>query len=315
MAIPTQDEVFEYFKTLSNWGRWGAEDERGPINLIDEAKARQAAALVRTGERVSCALPIPRMQQIPGLMLPVMHFMIESGDGWDSGRKQTLFPPGMQGSVDWFGMVFHGSSITHIDSPAHIFHDGKLFNGWPSETVSTHYGATRGSIQLLEEGVVSRGVMLDIPALTGRDYLDDGEPIYRSHLEEAEERVGLRVEAGDIVFVRTGAAKRRESGHETHAGGTPGMHADTLPWLRERDVAVLASDSVNDVGPSGYADIRMPVHQVGIAAIGLWLIDNASLEPLAAACAKHRRREFMCVLAPLRLTGATGSPLNPIAVF
>jgi len=314
MPDPTDAQVQEFFRTLSNWGRWGPDDELGTMNLVTPEKVREAARLVSSGETVSCALPISRMQNVPGLMLPVMHFMIESGDGWDSGRKQTLFPPGMQGAADWFGMVFHGSGITHIDSPAHIFHGGKLYNGWPSESVSTHYGATKEGIDLLHNGIVSRGVLLDIPAVTGRAYLDDTEPIRRADLEAAERAQGVLVRPGDVAFVRTGTARRRSEGHETHAGQTPGLHADALPWLRERDVAVLGSDSVNDVGPSGY-DLIMPIHQVGIVGLGLWLIDNAALEPLAEACGRHARTEFLVSVGPLRLSNATGSPINPIAIF
>jgi kynurenine formamidase len=314
MVTPAEAEVQAYFHTLSNWGRWGASDERGTLNLITPHKVKAATALVEWGETISCALPVPRMQHLPGLMLPVLHFMIESGDGWDSGRKLTLFPPGMQGAADWFGMVFHGYGITHLDSPAHIFHQGQLYNGWPAESVSTHYGATRGGVDLLHDGVVTRGVLLDIPLLKGRPFLDEGEPIHRQDLEEAERLADLRVEPGDLVLVRTGIGRRQEGGpSQPHA--LPGLHASCLPWLRERDVALLGSDAVNDVLPSGYPSLPMPVHQVGIVALGLWLLDNVALERLAEACRARQRWQFLVLVAPLRLTNATGSPVNPIAVL
>jgi kynurenine formamidase len=315
MRLPTETEVQSYFKTLSNWGRWSSEDERGTLNLITPEKVRSALSLVETGDTVSCAWPIPRMRHHPGLMVPVLHFMIESGDGWNSDRKLTLFPPGMQGAADWVGMMFHGYGITHVDSPAHIFHEGRMYNGWPAECVSTHYGATRCGVDLMHMGVVTRGVLLDIPLLRGISFLGDGEPIYPDDLDGAERLARVRVQRGDLLFVRTGFGRRRRDGQEPGVGTVPGLHASCLPWLRERDVAVLGSDGINDVLPSGYEGIPMPIHQVGIVAMGLWLVDNADLEDLASVCQRMKRWQFLIFLSPVRLTNATGSPVNPIAVF
>jgi kynurenine formamidase len=180
----------------------------------------------------------------------------------------------------------------------------------------TAHGATRLGIHHLHNGVVTRGVLLDIPALRGVDALEPGEPVFPEDLEAAEERAGLRVRAGDALLVRTGRWVWRDA-HGPWDFGTraAGLDAACLPWLRERDVATLGSDGVSDVLPSRVERVGMPIHEIAIVALGLHLMDNLDLDALSEACADEGRSEFLFVVAPLVLRRGTASPVNPIAVF
>jgi kynurenine formamidase len=204
---------------------------------------------------------------------------------------------------------------THLDALCHIFHEGKMYNGYPQAQV-TSAGALKNAITSGENGVVSRGVLLDVPAAKSLDYLEPGDQIHPADLEAAEQCQGVRVEEGDILLVRTGRWLRKQkvgawNGRQTLAG----LYADCLPWLHERRVAVLGCDGVSDVSPSGVDRFGMPIHVGAIAMMGLHLVDNANLEEVATACNERRRWEFLLTLAPLRLERGTGCPINPIALF
>ena len=230
--VPSEAEVFEYVKTLSNWGRWGPDDELGTMNHIGPEQRRQAAALVRNGVPVSCARTIT-FTPAPDSTSVAIHYMTRSGEGY--ANQPETFPPPMQGSGDFIGMAFHGYSITHLDSLCHIFWNGQMFNGRSSALVTTGEGATAESIELLQDGVVSRGVLLDAPRHRGVNWMDLGEVVLPSELDAIEEAQGIRVREGDILLVRTGHYRRRnEEGPRPMADGWPGLHASCLPWLRKR---------------------------------------------------------------------------------
>jgi kynurenine formamidase len=293
-------QVAEFHKTLSNWGRFGPRDQLGTVNLITPEKRRAAAALVRSGRTVSCARPLPTQ---PGVENPnpVVHHMIGTATEGYGG--------------DYFAIAPHGFSTSHIDALCHIFHEGKLYNGYPIEKVTAH-GALELGIHELRNGVVSRGVLLDVPAARGVPFLEAGEPIFPEDLERAEAQAGLRVEAGDILLVRTGRWALREArGPWDPRLLQAGLDASCLPWLHARGVATLGCDGVSDVVPSRIEGMNLPIHTVAIVVMGLHLIDNLELEPLAKACAEERRWEFLLTLAPLVLFRGTASPLNPIALF
>ena len=194
---------------------------------------------------------------------------------------------------------------------------GKCYNGKPSSLVSTRYGATWESIEVLQGGILARGVLLDIPRLRGVPWFNPGEGILREDLEAAEEAQGVHVGPGDVLLVRTGQLRRRaELGPWNIAaeGGT-GTHSNCLPFYHERSIAMLGSDTGNSLIHPGFDRLGNPVHQVGIVAMGLWILDNADLEALAGACQERGRWEFMLTINPLRIEGGTGSPANPVAVF
>jgi kynurenine formamidase len=217
--------------------------------------------------------------------------------------------------ADYFALAPHGFATSHIDALCHIFHEGKLYNGYPIEKVTAH-GALELGIHELHDGVVSRGVLLDVPASRGLPFLEAGEPIFPDDLERSEAHAGVRVESGDVLLVRTGRWALREArGPWDPRQSAAGLDASCLPWLHARGVAALGCDGVSDVVPSRVEGVGLPIHSVAIVAMGLHLIDNLDLEALSKACAEEKRGDFLLTLAPLVLFRGTASPLNPIALF
>jgi len=322
-AAPSEDDVLAYFDQLSNWERWGADDQLGTLNLITPEIRTRAAALVRDGVTVSCAQDLVTFPQEGDMFGPVHRFMFMTGEGLaDEHRVQPPHPvPGvdmsrMAGAGEYMGMVFHGTNVTHVDALSHMFWDRKTYNGGPAELVNSMLGATNLAVTAMSDGVVTRGVLIDMPALRGTDWLEPGDGVFPEDLEAAESRQGVTIGEGDAVLVRTGYTRRkREKGPVPMHEGQAGWHVASLPWLHERGVAVIGCDTAQDVVPSGYLQVALPVHAIGMVAMGLCLVDNCDLEQLAVTCERLTRYEFLFALAPLRLMGGTGSPANPIATF
>ena len=303
--IPTEQQVLKYMETLSNWGRWGPNDQLGTMNLLTPKKTFQAVSLVKEGKTVSCARPI-LFEPASDVKIPPVHIMLKNGE--DAPKK------GPASAGDFIGVAFHGTTITHLDSLSHMFWDGEMYNGKPASLVTAMEGAKAESIELLHKGVVGRGVLLDIARLHGVDWMNAGEGVTPKDVEAAEEAAGLKVEAGDILLLRTGHYKRRLVNGPSN-DGNPGPQASLLPWLHDRNVAVLGSDTGNDVLPTQYPSIGSAIHHIGIVSMGIWILDNANLEELSQACVERGRWEFLISMGPLRLQHCTGSPVNPIAVF
>jgi kynurenine formamidase len=295
------------FDQVSNWGRWGAADERGALNHIGPAEVRAAAGLVTEGRTLSLSRNFPT-QPGPENPWPAQHHMVIAGD--------DPCVPGMDGlqvSTDYIGIAFHGMASSHIDALCHVFAEGRMYNGHPATDVKST-GARRNTIMCAKDGVVSRGVLLDIPRAQKVDFVDPDHMVTIAELEAAEQALGVRVGKGDILLVRLGRDARRKT-HDDQV--VPGLDPRCVAWLHEREVAILGGDGVHDPIPSGvvHRDWAMPIHMLGLVAMGLHLLDNLDLEPCAATCADLGRWSFQLVLAPLRIEGGTGSPLNPIAVF
>ncbi len=319
-ATPSEAEVIGYFKSLSNWGRWGQDDELGTLNLVTPEKRVEAAQLVREGLAISCAWEIDTRPRVDQAFGPPQRYMLSTGQGLADPERAAAAggsPPRWAGASEFIGLVFHGYSVTHLDALSHYFWDGNMYNGRAASRVTSAAGATAHAMSSLENGVTTRGVLLDIAAARGVDWLEPGEGVLPADLEAAESRQRVQVGSGDAVLLRTGYGRKlREHGpDDVRRLGRAGWHAGSLPWLRERDVALIGCDTAQDVHPSGYAALRSPVHAVGIVAMGLWLLDNCDLEPLSSRCDTLGRWSFQLQLAPLRITGATGSPVNPIAVL
>lgn len=320
--LPTEAEARDYLTSLSNWGRWGegAEGLHGTLNLITPRHRAAAAQLVERGRVVGCGFPIvydtsgrgrdERGHLVPGGSPFAQHYML----GFET---LAAVPPATRAApVDGFLIEPHGQLITHLDAPAHVVLDGRLFNNVPVADALGPDGARLGGVELAAPGIVGRGVLLDVPLARGVRWLDDHDVVMPTDLEQAEDVCGIAVEPGDCLVVRTGYRLHKPRGELKRPGyARPGLQAACLPWLRERDVAVVCSDVASDCWPHGYDGLGQPIHAVGLWAIGLWLIDNCAVEELAAACAGEDRYEFLFNVAPLLLMHGTASPVNPLAVF
>jgi len=291
------------FAKLSNWGRWGVEDQRGTLNLITPDTVRSAAGLVRTGRRVSCARPL----KVGASETTFQHHMLTSG--------HEVPEKGMGSTADWFALGVHGLTSTHLNSPAHITWDGRLYNGIPASQCSTSRGALACSVDLAVDGIVGRGVLIDGPTIKGRPWLEPGETLDRLEVESWLEHAGADPASGDIVVVRFGRDEAERHRSPMQVGATPGLTVSCAEWLHERDIAVLVSDVISDCTPSPVAACSLPVHALTIAAMGMWLVDNAELGALAEQCQALDRWSFFFTINPLNLRRATGSPVTPVAIF
>lgn len=294
------------FDRCSNWGRWGADDERGTLNLITPEHRVAAAGLVRDGITVSCAHPVNTVGDVENTS-PAMHFMVRAGDVADG---VTFTSTG-----DHLAVSPHGLAHSHLDALCHFFWQGKTYNGRPVNLV-TSTGARANAITAGQDGIVSRGILLDIPRVLGVPWLETDHAITVAELENAETAAGVRVAAGDLLLVRTGRHARRQAhGPWNSREALAGLHHDAAPWLQERGVALLGCDGVSDVRQQPFAAPTQPIHVLTLVAMGMQLLDNQNLDDLAAACASRSRWEFMLVVAPLKLVGGTASMTNPIAIF
>jgi kynurenine formamidase len=308
MARPSEQELKGFLEKCSNWGRWGKDDERGALNFITAEKRAAAAKLVQTGETVSLALPLPTIPA-PDNPTPVMHLVQQAG--YDS-HDLPLLPY----ASDYFAIAPHGLATTHLDALCHVFHQGKMYNGFDaSEVVSS--GARKCAIDVARTGVISRGVLLDIPRLKKVDWPENNVAITAADLDAAEKEQRVTVEEGDVLFIRTGRAKRRKTkgGWDALHEGMAGLEASCLPWIHGRKVAVLGSDGISDAVPSGYDKFALPIHVCTLVMMGVHLIDNADLDALSEACTRNGRNAFQFVMAPLILSRGTASPVNPLALF
>jgi len=296
----TADEVLGLHERLSNWGRWGPDDQLGTLNFVTAEITAAAASAVRSGQTVSCARPLPT-QPGPDNPNPVVHHM--------TGTATEGY------GADYFALAPHGYATSHIDALCHIFHAGQMYNGYSAEAVTAH-GAGKLGIHHLRSGVITRGVLIDIPSVRGVEALAPGEPIFPEDLEAAETAMAVTVQRGDALLVRTGRWRWRERhGPWTPTEGMAGLDASCLAWLHQREVAVLGSDGISDVWPSRIEGVPMPIHTVAIVAMGVHLLDNLDLDELGLACADADRWHFLFVVAPLVLNRGTASPVNPIAVL
>ena len=273
----TPSDVKGAFEKLSNWGRWGKDDQRGALNFITNQKRAAAARLVQTGESVSMALPLATIAAADN-PTPVTHLMVQAGH--DSHEEALPY------AGDYFAIAPHGMANTHIDALCHVFWQNKMYNGFDASEVGSH-GAKKCAIDVTRAGIVSRGVLLDIPRLKKIEWMEPGQKILPEDLDAAEKAQKVHVEEGDVLMVRTGRATMRKvkGGWDPMRVGLPGLDAACLPWLHERRIAVLGSDAVSDVVPSGYDGIPLPIHVGTLVAMGIHLIDNMDLDAVSSASA------------------------------
>jgi kynurenine formamidase len=306
----TAAQFDQLFQQLSNWQRWGAEDSRGTLNYLTEEHVRRSAALVKTGRRVSLSLPINTVAG-PDNPRPSVHYMVRGFD---------ITPPKGQPQFagDYLGSEIHGDSRTHLDALCHVAYKGQLYNG-RSPALLTSRGATAMDIATYREGIVGRGVLIDVPRFRRVKWLEPGEAVTAGEIEEIEAHQGVRLGEGDILVFRTGQHRRRlelGSWNTSYDGeGVAGFDVNAITLLHDRKVAAFLPDGDGETVPSLVEGVAYPIHALQICAMGMACGDNLDLEQLSAVCEEERRWEFMVIAVPLYLPHGTGSLVNPIAIF
>jgi kynurenine formamidase len=327
-TLPTGTEALAYVEELSNWGRWGPDDELGTLNLIKDEHRVAAARLVTTGRSVSCARTLVTAFGDPANAAQM--YWVATGEG--VCHEHEALPPTRFGgagkvasAVEFIGLVYHGPNCTHVDTPAHLFWKGKQYNDRPALLTTAEFGSIWCPVTNMKSGVVGRGVLLDVPRWQGVDALEPGYAVTPAELEATAAAQGVEVGAGDIVLLRTGrwhpgAAQAADeakavSDDPAHWHAMSGWHPACMKWLHERDVAMIGCDYPQDVMPTVYEELPGGVHVLALVAMGMPLIDNCDLEELATTCADLGRWEFQFTMSPLPLAGGSGSPVNPLALF
>ncbi|HKJ23587.1 MAG TPA: cyclase family protein, partial [Myxococcota bacterium] len=300
--------VREWGRRYSNWGRFGPDDERGTLNFITPERVLAALRLPRHGRVISCGLPFERDGPARGGRWNPIHTML--ADGGDVTRR----PGGFAYADDAVHMPLQCG--TQWDALAHVFYDGRMYGDRDIALVSSS-GAAANSIDKIRDGVVGRGVLLDVARHRGVDWLEDGEGIAPEELDACAERQGVTVEPGDVVLLRTGKmARHLEAGSwDGYVGPSPGLSLHCARWIFEREVAAVASDTFCvEVNPPETRDCVMPLHMVSLRNTGLLLGEMFALDTLAEACAEDGEWAFLFAAPPLPITGAVGSPINPLAI-
>jgi kynurenine formamidase len=290
-------EFDQLFQQVSNWGRWGKDDQLGSANLVTAAKRKQALMLAKDGLSVSLAHS-PLTERAEDNTSPFEHTM----------------NPGF--FMDTYKVSYHGYAHSHIDALCHILYKNQTYNGYARADVNTDKGCTKLGIEHLKNGIVTRGILIDIPRLKNLPYLEPGTPVFQEDLDAWEKRAGVKVSSGDAIFLRTGRWARREKlGPWNIAQNAAGVHASVAPWIKARGVAFIGSDAALDVTPSLVEGNNLPVHTLMINALGINLLDNQDLEAVSETAARLNRWEFLLTVAPVPVTGGTGFPVNALATF
>lgn len=305
--LMTDEELPAVFEAVSNWGRWGADDERGTVNLITPQVTARAAEEIREGVSVGFG-SIDLSGSLASAEPPTQHVMIKDGENAGDGYASAS---------DFLGIDYHGVHTSHFDALCHVFYNGRMYNDRPAALVRST-GAEANTIDAYRDGIATRGVLLDIPALRGTPFVDPLSPVVPEELDAALTKQGTDVREGDALFVYVGRSAHRAANGSDFVDGAlhvAGLDASCLPWLHERGVAVLGGDGANDALPRRSGTERVPVHVGAIVYMGMPLLDNAALDALANACRERSRWTFFTAITPLAISGGTGSPVNPMAIF
>jgi kynurenine formamidase len=295
---PIDAEEFDrLFQQVMNWGRWGADDQLGSVNLITAEKRKQALSLAKTGQTVSL----------------VHNPLTDKADDNASPFEHTM---GVGFTTDTYKVQYHGYSHSHMDALCHILYKDRTYNGYARAVVNTEKGCTKLGIENLKQGLITRAILIDIPRLKGVPYLEPGTAIYQEDVEAWEKMAGVKIQSGDAILLRTGRWARREKVGPWAVGrSAAGFHASIIPFIKARGVAIVGSDAAAEVAPTMVAGVNLPMHTLLITALGINILDNQDLETLADVAAKLKRWEFMITINPMPITGGTGSPMNTLATF
>lgn len=296
----TKAQFDQIFKQVSNWGRWGKDDQLGTLNLITPARRREAAALVREGICLSLARDVNKEKSVdnPNPFNDVMNVGVDD-----------------KFNMDTYSVNFHGFGFSHFDALSHTYYEGHLYNGYPANDI------TRDGAKILDtvkycDGIFTRGVLIDIPWLRGLPYLPTDALITAHELDQWEEKTGVPIRSGDAVLIRTGRwALREAKGAWDIANASAGLAPSAIVWLRQRDAGFLVSDCAHDALPSPVEGVDFPIHVLAMVAMGMPLADQCNLEDVGREVRKLNRQTFLLTLAPERIKGGTGSLVNPIATF
>lgn len=321
MPEPTIETVREYTRRHSNWGRWGDDDERGTLNHVTPEAVTHAASLVRQGRTISMALPFDQNGPQKGNFnrFNPIHLMTRDGADVIAGTSIRDFYGGndryFRGTDDL--VILPLQSGTQWDSPAHVVFENRIYNGYGADQVSS-MGALKGAVTNAADGMVGRGVLLDIPRAKGVEWLEPGTAIDAGDLDRAADLAGVEIRRGDFVFVRTGAmtqVRARGDWGDYCGGPAAGLGLGSIDWVAEHEIAAVATDTWGmEVLPNETPDVFQPLHIVFIAHLGLWVGEIWDLDPIAADCAADGVHEFLFCGPPLPFSHAVGSPLNPMAI-
>lgn len=297
-----KESVDDWMSSLSNWQRWGPTDELGTMNLITPETRVAAAKLVTTGVSVSMAHEV------------LTELAADNGNPYEHEMTAVGSSPGPW-SGDSFGVSYHGYAHSHLDALCHRFHEGKMYNGYSEDEVTAD-GCAKLAITASANGIFGRGVLIDMAAFMGVDWLALETPITHEDLARWESETGIQIQSGDVVLIRTGRWARRSAlGPWNVAAQSAGLHASAAQWFKEKDISIIGSDVALDVFPSGVEGYTHPTHLLFLVAMGTPIFDNLDLEAVAIEARKQNTWEFLFTAAPLKIEGGTGSPLNPIATF
>ena len=285
-------------ESWTNAGRWGSEDQLGTLNYITPEARVHAAGLVQSGITVSLSAPI-RTRPSPVDPRPAWHVM----------HLETERP---YATADSLHLQVHGLANTHLDALGHMFLDGIGYNGRLATDVVDMHGLRALDVSAMRHGIFTRGVLLDV---SDGSWLTPGTEVSPDMLEAAERRQGVCVGSGDALFVHVGLERREGVEGPEQTGPRAGLSTESIGWLHRREVAVYSGDCIERLPELGFGSVAMPLHQIGIARMGLVLLDCPSLTDLMAAAVRLGRWDFLFTVAPLHIPGATGSPVNPLAVF
>ena len=306
---PSSEQYEADKKKFNNWGRWGKDDQLGTLNLITPEVRKNASSLVQNGISISCSYPLDTTPS-PRNPNPAQHFV--------------SFGP--SNSHDYIGVSYHGLTNTHIDALCHNFvgPNGPMYNDFDSSLVTSN-GAEALGVQNMKEGIFTRGVLYDVPAFRGTSYVDHENPVHGWELEEIAKTNGIEPKSGDAVLIRSGIKNFLNDNPAFNKMGVdmPGVHASCIEFFHKYDAAILGWDMMDasnqgyqgtiPIGPDKFAS--WPVHFMALPFLGMPLIDNTNLDPLAEYAKKEERHEFLFVISPLNIQGGTGSPVNPLAIF
>ena len=301
--VPTKDEVIAYLREDRNWGRWGDDDQVGAVNMVTAEKRLQATRTVKTGRAVCLSREFPKTPAANN-PTPALHYMKRVA----RGEKAGYFG-------DFYGISYHGTATTHLDALCHVWNEDGMWNGRDPDSAVNMDGALWGSVDQWKEGIITRGVLLDVPKHRGEPYVTMETPVHGWELEDIAAEQGVTMEPGDALNVYSGRDKWDQDGNPLWGSdptARPGLHASCLKFIRESDCCLLVWDMM-DFTPNGY-DLAWSVHG-SIFAYGIGLLDNALLQPLAEACMEEGSYEFLLTVNPLRVVGGTGSPVNPVAIL